>query len=85
MITPRQFTTWLKDPVTCEFKKLLEEALFKLANGNMTDSMCRDSVGNAQMAGKYQATIDYLRMIEKADYEFLTGEKSDEPDGTNAS
>ena len=55
MITEDQFNNWWSDPVAIEFKKMVKENLDKLAYGNMTQSYCRDQIGNAIEVGKYEA------------------------------
>ncbi|MCP3681607.1 MAG: hypothetical protein GY861_02860 [bacterium] len=85
MITPRDFTAWLKMPVTVEYKRVLEEALFKLAHGSMTEAVSRDQIGNAIMTGKYQATKELLIELEQADFYELFGGEPDEQDGDSTS
>jgi len=61
-ITKDDFDNWWNSPVAKEFKEMLKEDLDKLAYGNMTNSYCRDHIGNAIEVGRFERTREILQL-----------------------
>jgi hypothetical protein len=61
-ITKNDFDNWWNSPVAREFRKMLQEDEVKLSRGTMTEAFCRDHIGNAFQAGKYERTREILQL-----------------------